>query len=526
MRGTNIEKGLQENENKQNVLFLKIYQSMIIGASCLTFAGSIEDSATSKGLADHTLSGNSSIVGIPPKIGISAETEMSKRYTERDFQWPEIQATFFEGVDQKGNPKFNIWSLVALIQAEIPFTNKENGKITIQLPFEYARLFAQDEKADKLHSPEDLKKIEGFINQEFQKQFTEILYGWDWSKRVYQSHHEESPTNMEIINIEITGTTSPEGPGGKGAETIKYGAVDQENIELALKRGRIGIEIAKEWLGKSGVNLKQLEEAASKIQAKEIQFSNRELFELEMLSRKMRGNDEMERIYNLIKDYNAKKIQDNNIIIQLDQMVGMKRLVEITINYEKKEKRRILIPIPLLPIIIGITLPGLIRKRNRKTETERKVAETSSVVQTTELPPENSPAYQDMKERTIIDDLGMFFDKPETIERGLDYRNLAGNVQMRHNDFNNSAERELYLTNEILKAWKTHDIKCRQEAGISSDRIEKGLDYENQPYQITWARMHARILITLIDENRRGGRDYGETLNEMISNILKQKGER
>ena len=238
------------------------------------------------------------------------------------------------------------------------------------------------------------------------------------------------------------------------------------------------------------------------------------------------GNDEIERIYNLIKDYNAKKIYDKNIIEQLDQMIGMKRLVEITINYGKEEKRRILIPIPLLPIIIGISLPGLVRRRNRKKETEEKVAETSSILRATELPPENSPEYQDMKERVIIDDFGMFFDKKETAERGLNYRNLTGDVQRRYNDFKNSAEREMHLTNEILKAWKTHDIKCRQEAGIPPDRIESGLDYENQPYQIRWAKMHARILIILTDKNRRIGRDYRDTLDEMISNILKQKGER
>lgn len=525
MSGVKLEKESTKEQGRENNLFSKVYKSMIIGASCLAFAGPMKDSATSKELSAGTHSRATSTTGIPPKIGLSAETEMSKKYAGSDFQRPEMRATFFE-VDQEGHLKFNIWSLAALLQAEVPYTSNENGKITVRLPFEYARLFAQDEKADKLHSPEDLKKIGEFVDQEFQKQFAEILYGWDWSKKIYQSHHEEPPTNMEIKNIEITGTASPEGPRGKSAETIKYGAIDQENIELAFKRGRIGIEIAKEWLGKSGVNLKQLEEAASKMQVKEIQFSNRELFELAILSRKIRGNDEMEKIYNLIKDYNAKKIQDKDIVEQLDQMIGMKRLVEITINYEKREKRRILIPIPLLPIIIGVSLPSFTRRRNRKLETERKIAETSSILQTTKLPPENSPEYQDMKERVVIDDFGMFFDKKETAERGLNYRNLTDDVQRRYNDFKNSAEREIFLTNEILKAWKAHDIKCRQEAGIPSDRIESGLDYENQPYQIRWAKMHARILIILADKNRRIGRDYRNTLDEMISNILKQKGER
>jgi hypothetical protein len=154
-------------------------------------------------------------------------------------------------------------------------------------------------------------------------------------------------------------------------------------------------------------------------------------------------------------------------------------MVEITINYEGEKKKRFLIPIPLLPIIIGITLPGLIRTIKRKSETENKISKINSSTWATELSPENSPEYQAMRERTIIDDLGMFFDRKETIKRGLDYRKLTSDTQRRFPDFKNEKERELYLASEILKAWETHDKKCRQVAGFSLENLNQELDYEN-----------------------------------------------
>lgn len=522
MSNRGIEGGPEKNQTEKRGFFRRIYQAMSAGMAMLAFAGPIKDSNNSE-KAEKIMSPEAAVEPTTrPESWLEINLGKSEGPVQRKFQWPEFRATFFEGVDERGNAKFNIWSLIAALQVEIPFVDKSEGKVTIQLPFEYARLFAEDAGSDKPLNPDDLKKAREFIDHEFKNQFAEILYGWDWSKKVYGHSKKEKPENMILRSIEVTGTASPEGPQTKGPETITPGNIDPENIALAMKRGRAGLSLSKEWLERSGVNLRQLEDSIFRLQAKELQFTETELLNLENYASRMPGHDDMERIFNLIQSYNQKTIQDRDIIDRLDQLVGAKRMVEITINYEKNENRRILIPIPLLPIIIGIALPGLIRRRNMR----KGILESFSPMQNVDLPPQESPKYQEMLERTIIDDLGIFFDNKETIGRGLNYRKLTEDASRRYADSKDDGERELHLAREILEAWKIHDTKCRQEAGFDHDHLEAGLDYENQPHQIKWARMHARALIGLISENRKSGKDYRDALDGKISEMLKKKGER
>jgi hypothetical protein len=514
-----IERALENKERNEGAIFRRVYNAMSVGMVMLAFASPVENATKSKEISNLT-NPKATIKSLDrPKSWLEMQIDKSEGTARRNYQWPQLRTTFFEGIDEKGNLKFNVWSMIAALQAEIPYLDKKEGKINIEIPFEYARLFAEDEKSGKPTHSEDFKVMAEFVNQDLQNQIAEVLYGWDWSKRVYESSRSEIPKNSKITSIEIIGTSSPEGSAPK---SIKPDNVDQKNLGLAFSRANAGLSLSKEWLERSGVNLKQLEAAVVKLQAKEIQFTETELLNLENYAQKMPGNDDMERIYNLIRNYNRGTIEDKNIIDRLDQLVGSKRRVEITINYEKNEKKRVLIPIPLLPIIIGISLPCLIRKR--RVESEMK--NISNLLRETSLPSESSPEFKNMRERTIIDDLGMFFDRKEIIERGLDYRKLTEGMSRRFRYFSTKEEKELFFANEILAAWKRHDLQCRKEAGFSDAHLQDGLDYENQPMQINWARIHARVLLEIIEGNQKSGKDYKEILNEKISEILKQKGER
>jgi len=520
LRMNQLETSAQFNSNseRENSFFRKAYQAMCVGMTVLALSGPMK--AQTK-VEKEDAKDQKNIVGpsTRPESWLEIQIDKSEAFRERKYSWPELRTTFFEGVDEKGNPKFNVWSIIAALQVEFPYIDKKEGKIRVEIPFEYARLFAEDEKSGKPLHPDDFKVMAEFVNQELQSQIAEILVGWDWSKRVFESSRNELPKNSKITSIEITGTSSPEGTGSK---TIKPGNIEKENIGIAISRAKAGLSLSKEWLERSGVDLDCLEEAAFRMRAKELQFTETELLNLKNYAKKMPGNDDMERIYNLIRNYNRGKIEDEHIVDRLDQLVGAKRKVEITISYEKNERRRILIPIPLLPIIVGIALPCLIRKR----ETRSKIGKIPNLLRQTHLSQESSPEFRDMWERTIIDDLGTFFDDRGTIERGLGYRKLTDEAKRRRRDFKDSNDEELFLTNEIITEWKKHDLRCRQEAGFSPDHLEEGLDYERQPNQIIWARVHARALIELLEENQKSGKDYREILDEKISAILKQKGER
>jgi|GEM_PF-3523595 len=522
MSNLEIKKEREGGGKKKNIFLTRAYQAMNAGMAILALTGPIKDAEKIKNNpAEKTSSASSDGMGIRPPSWLMTDMTSKEKVLHGDWKNPEFRRVpFFEGLDENGNPRFNAWSLVAMFQAEIPYLDKVEGKVTIRMPFEYARLFAEDRKADHPLNPGDHLKIEKFLDNEFNKRFEEILCGWDWSKRVYKHSQKDPPENLRIRSIEITGTASPEGPRSKGPETIRPGAVDEDNLALAQRRGKVGLSLAKEWLEKSGINLRQIEEKISKINAAEIQLNEREMAALKRISQKMEGSDDMERIYNLIKAYNDKRIGDGDIIDILDQAIGKKRMVEVSINYEGEKRRRVLIPIPLLPIIFGIALPGLVRAVKKRNETKQKVLEISSTVEKTDLPPENSVEYQNMWKKTLIDDLGLFFDNKEAVGRGLNYRILADDAKKHLGDFRDENERELYLTDKILEAWKSHDKKCRQEAGFSPTDLESGLDYENQPYQIKWAKMHARALLNLVYESQKNEDDYKHILSRKISKIL------
>ncbi|MFA5871749.1 MAG: hypothetical protein WC858_03410 [Parcubacteria group bacterium] len=508
----------KEGEEKKKY-FPELYRAMSTGLAMLAFSLPMDNSTKAENREKISNSGKNNPETQMQRDWSDMHIKTAEKFRSGEIQWPEAGCTFFEGVDENGNPKFNIWSLVAILQTEFSYLEKKDGKMTFQIPFEYARLFAGDGKAGKPMNPDHFPAMERYIDRDLKKKFAEILYGWDWNKKVYNNSREKAPEGLEIKSIEITGTASPE---GSSPESIKPGKIDRENLDLALMRGRTALFLSKEWLARSGVDLKKIEEAASRIKAKEIQFSKIELFELKTLAAEMPGSDDMEKIYNLIKRYNEESVEDRSSKRLLEEMLLSKRMVEITIHYEGSRSRRVLIPIPLLPIIISISIPWLIRKR----ETRKRVLSIAPTVKNTDLPPENSAEYQDIRERTIIDDLGTFFDAKDTVRRGLDYRKITDDVQRRYDYFTNDGARLQYLTNEILKAWRIHDKKCRQEAGLASADLESGLDYESQPYQIKWAKMHAVVLLELIEENRGNKDDYRNILSGKISELLKNKGER
>jgi hypothetical protein len=454
----------------------------------------------------------------PPGTPIPMKAETGDIAKQRNYSQSELRTTFFKE-DASGNPEFNFWSLIAMLQAEIPYIDTESGEVNIKIPYEYARLFDRDPKSKEPVHQEDHEKLGKFIEDEFNKLFAEILYGYDWSKNVKNLKQPEVPTELKIEGIEITGTASPEGPQDNGPETIKQGKIDQENLGLALKRGQVGLSLTEEWLKKSGVNLKQLEEAARNIQAREIQFSDDEMKLLADLSKKWKGSDDASRIHRLIIDYNRGQVKDANIVSQLDQIIGSKRMVEITIKYEKNEKRRVLIPIPILPILIGVSLPFLARKR----ELREEISGIPEEVKTIDAPGRETEEGKEMEIQTVVDDLGMFFDREEAVRRGIDYRAMAEDVQSKGRHFKDPAEKEIYLANNIIKSWKEHDAMCRKEAGWSPGHINQGLDYENQPRQIQWAKVHARVLLEMADENKKTGEDYKSVLERRIAKVQNRR---
>ena len=85
MSGAKLEKEPLKEQEGKNSFFSKVYKSMIIGASCLAFAGPMKDSTTSKELAGRTLSRKCLYGRDSRKLGFPRKPKCQKNMREAIF---------------------------------------------------------------------------------------------------------------------------------------------------------------------------------------------------------------------------------------------------------------------------------------------------------------------------------------------------------------------------------------------------------------------------------------------------------
>lgn len=457
---------------------------------------------------------------------VLAKKETAKHETKPEF---DFYGRFTK--EEDGKLKSNLpWALIAPLQIEAGYNIKRREQAAFDVPYEYSRLF----DTAKSLNPEDKDKVTEYIENKIKQQIANKLIFVDFSantEKVYRAQHQkdlEDATkliaNKKIKNIRITGFASPEGPESKGPATLQPGAVDVENIKLAEKRAADVSPVLREALIKMGLS----PNAIAEIKAEEGQFNDQELRDLDALAIKsgVAGRDETERLFNLIKDYNLNKFADDaELQKELNRIVGSKRKVEVTIDFEGEEKKKVVVPIPN-PLFF---LPLLLRRRKQEQfpakPEDRPVAEagpkpreifTDGAVDFTKDLERNDPDFvnlfrdveknllaadrEKMEEEVLLDDIDVFIDDPEAIKRGVDYRSMFKELGQISDRYENEEKLEQGVCHIILTRWKEHDKKLRRELGIASD---EGLDYHRYGNQVLWSRFHARELIRLVKSNPR-----------------------
>jgi hypothetical protein len=420
----------------------------------------------------------------------------------KHLQMPGAHFTFFY-TDQDGQEHFNPWAMIAPVQGELSRRVVDTRQQTFTIPYEYARGFDSAKNVD----PHAHERIVAYVDQEIKTQLADVLYGFDRNKDVYRTHHEASGVkNIKVESIAVTGFASPEGPAGEGPGTLARGAVDLKNLELGELRGRDAAQATQESFAKMGIQVPD-EKAFADVRAEELQFSEPEMSTLAELANGEEGVDDLEKIFNLVKKYNAGEIAEGETKQKLDTIIDAKRGIRVTITYTGEHQEVLILPAPIFLLLLT---PLLFPRRREENPEQAKEPirepelppEIPEKVRETPLPPPESPGYQDMEEATYIDDLHVFFDHPGTIGRGLSYRRMVGDIARSYDNFTDNTTREDHWTASVLRGWQEHDRHAREEAGISGADLTKGLDYENQESQIRWARMHARALIDLARVSR------------------------
>lgn len=186
----------------------------------------------------------------------------SEGVTMQDKGWREwipdeigFSPTFY-GIGEDGEVRFNWESIIAPVQLELGYKHEGIGSAHAMLPYEYSRFF----DSAKALRQEDHERVANYIRQQFLHEFADTVEGFDFSKRAYDYMHprsgEEAIRQADITGIYAVGFASPEGFQGKGPSSLL--GPDQENVELAYKRGEAGRDKTKEELSKLGASLENL----------------------------------------------------------------------------------------------------------------------------------------------------------------------------------------------------------------------------------------------------------------------------
>jgi hypothetical protein len=148
-----------------------------------------------------------------------------------------------------------------------------------------------------------------------------------------------------------------------------------------------------------------------------------------------------------------------------------------------------------------------------------------------------------MEENTVLRDIAPAYGNPDVQALGTDYEGLTGEMYFRYDQLKNDETRETYLAVLILQQWRQTDINKRKkivdelntqglsvpaEWGWGPDNLEAGLDYENQENQILYARMHAAVIIELVErkiEEDEDKQEEGKTDFREFSDILQDKAQ-
>lgn len=282
-------------------------------------------------------------------------TQKAKESASSEWDFPELHHAFIKAED--GTMKFNPWALLAPAEAEISWDNKAEHGMTIEVPYEFSRLF----DSGKPLRPEDHAKIVEFITEKVKEQMTDNIHalGIVNEEEVYRYYHPESGKKPEISSIKMTGTASPEALK-YGGKSLEPGNIEKENIELANIRANSGKDFVKQALTEAGFDTSSVENIEI-LPGEEMQLSEKELNTLFYLSSNHEGVDEWDQVSNLVFDYNHGKYEDP----VMDDIIGKKRMVKIEVTTKDQNKEVVLVPIPLLPLLLLPLFSIRIRRKLR-----------------------------------------------------------------------------------------------------------------------------------------------------------------
>jgi hypothetical protein len=423
----------------------------------------------------------------------------------------------FSEVNENGEKKFNILSVIAPVELELDVNKTVEGNMEVNIPLTYA----SDFESTGLTNEEDSLKMAKYFENQIREVIANTLINIGGTG-VYNANHEgqdnllkEAFSKLKITSINITGYASPE---ATGANSVIPGNKEEDNAKPAKKRAEIVKGVVEKILKENKVDSSVLDS----VNFEEVQFSDSEWNSLTGLADSLgiKGSAPEDQIIELISRYNNGEYNDNASVKKtMDDIVGSKRGATIEIEYETNKKTQVIVPIPLLLLLLlsrrirrGIN-PFNWKKDNDKFEENTKKGEDISKTPKELFSEKNINEedvankefnyyklyetadkginYQDqylVRKIFLRDMLSVNIDDEVSLDHGLDYRDLIDHIASVRDRYNTEEELNIEIAGALLGMWEQYDRSIRKEAGIEIDE-KTTLDYRHDEKKILWQKL-------------------------------------
>lgn len=282
----------------------------------------------------------------------------------KEVHMPSAELTF-SFFDEQGDLHFNPWDALVPVELKLSWTKGMEGKIFAEIDHRYGELFKDFRPKNKADYPEVAKQME----QEFRNRFADVLINLN----IFKPDRDRGLTGgeeIQVTEIKVRATASPEGPQQKGPKTLKKGAIDKENISLAKGRAEEAQRLTIDELSKDGrISVESLDSALQDVSFEEVQFTDQDWKDLAGLARNYPGQQPIDKIFKMIVAYNDGKIVSAETKAELDRIIGEKREGQVEVTYKGSQKTILTLPMPILLLLLAY--PRLWWKRKKKPPIER-----------------------------------------------------------------------------------------------------------------------------------------------------------
>jgi len=444
----------------------------------------------------------------------------------------DLKNIYFDANLTKGdNVAEHMYNIAFPATIGIQTEEKVKGNFEVNIPHVYGEDFETvatteegEERKEEMTRYIEEKLKETFGNEVRKSIFPVEFFETTTFKNFQKDYPEQAKRILEYnhltpTKIKITGSSSPEAVI-HGPKSLIPGNIEQENLDLAKKRAQNPVII--EALKKAGIEID--ESVPISYESVETQFTDADIDSLTHLAidNKYLDKDEnkeekiLKAIEILVSDYSTDKLKGTELEKALDSIVGDKRYVVVSLEFETEQSETYFMPIPITLFLLSLAVHKLLNRKRKKEEEPPKVPDRESTLDNKEM---NVSLHLFTNNRIFSE---RFQNESESALPGIPHGREGFEILYDGIVHGKKLPDEIAQSVQLSGAGGISDIERIQKTLLQDefeerfgnhDAKKRGLDYVDFTEQMYKAYMHE--IFSLTSESRV--KDYFKKIHEEIA---------